>query len=151
MRFNLKDIGLVVVLLLLILGILGFIKSVSYLKSSIFPIPIFFNIELIMIIIAIISIFWNYKFNWIVISLPFFWWIIVNLLSLKYLIIAPLTFSLIVIYLGMILDILVICYLIIKGIKKIESLKYELSFAVPMIIILIIEFFNYLNASFLLF
>ena len=107
----------------------------------------------ILVIVALISIFVSYKYNWIVISLPFFWTL---LLPLK---VGPgmgfqgsiINFFVILFQgnvgiavatlFGAILGILSIVYLFIKNLKEIENKKFEIIFGIIIIILFLVKFF----------
>ncbi len=98
---------------------------------------------LILMIAAIISIFIRYKFNWIVISLPFLWYLLlpmkvnvefymgslVNIIAFAFKGISGSTLY-IRYLLESLLPLCIICYFMIKNIRKIKDIKYEIAFTI---------------------
>jgi hypothetical protein len=138
MKFNYKEAGLYSIILILIYYIFTFVSQLSS-GSNQFPSRLsylfghYYILFIILAIASMVSIFWKYKYNWVVISLPFFY-ILLNyflngLISIASFI-RDASFCLFAIF-----------YLFIKGIKDIKNWTYEITFAIIIFVLFIIKFF----------
>ena len=117
----------------------------AYLRLDLMFGPLYW-VFLLLLVAAIVSIFVVYKYNRVVISLPFFWNLllplkiapgsgfrgtIINMFAVLFQ--GDITTSLLML-LGSILGILCVTYLFVKNIKQIENNKFEIISAVLIIL-----------------
>jgi hypothetical protein len=153
MKVSYKEVGFYIIALLLILNISLFLYATFFL-----PTPnqakegwtinhdlvrdTFIWVLFISQIIALISVFLKYKFNWLIISIPFF----LSLFEIFfwgfkfYLYPFSSTFIYFMVLTGV--NVLPIIYLFVKGIKKIQSLTWEIIFSSLIIIFTILLRFH---------
>jgi len=155
MKLNKEHYGIFAVLIVLIYFLGLFLYQLKFgaphwitrINLLFGPLPFIF---LILLIAAIVSIFVYYKFNWIVISLPFLWNLLLplkadfaagfrgQLIEFFALLFQGLVFFKLII--GLMLPLLVVVYLFVKNLRKVESKKYELAFAAAILIFFILRF-----------
>jgi hypothetical protein len=73
-----ENIGLYAILIILIYWIVSFLSQFTHSPGNRalrieFIFGPFATLFFILMLVAVVSIFWDYKFNWIVISIPFLW------------------------------------------------------------------------------
>lgn len=160
MRIDKDNFAKYTVLLTLLFTLISFIikfylslpNNLKAISKQFGPLP---YLLLILVIAAIISIFIKYKFNWIVISLPFLWYLLlplkvniefymgslVNILIFAFKGVSSHTFYIKYLF-DSLLPLCIICYLFIKNIKRIEDIKYEITFTILILFFFILNFFH---------
>src|SRR3989344_1851258 len=143
MKFNYKEVGLYSIILVLLYSLLTFVSQLKYGSHQI-PIRLsalfgqYYILFIILVIVSIVSIFWKYKYNWIVISLPFFYTLLYYLSNSLPLITGSSLIGLIKFSINVLFCLSAILYLFIKGIKNIKNRNYEITFAIIIFVLFII-------------
>lgn len=142
MRFNKENYTIYIIILIFIYWIIKFSYQFSFSSPNYFmrielefgPLPwIFF----ILILVALVSIIIDYRFNWVVISLPFFWFLFFpfKIIGSEFFRGQLLMFVQIIIrggnpfftpILPTLIALLIIFYLFFKNLRNIENKKYEI-------------------------
>lgn len=145
MKFNYKEVGLYSIILVLLYSLFTFVSQLKY-GSHYTPIRLsalfgqYYILFIILAIASIVSIFWKYKYRWIVVSLPFFYTALYYLPSLFTAIAEQSLTGLTIYSVHILLGLSAILYLFIKGIKDIKNLTYEITFAIIIFILFVIRF-----------
>ena len=161
MKLTKKTYGSYAIILVLIVYLFQIFRSISFYPKFPFITSRYFSgdpisivlasistfVIIILIIVSLVSFFTNYKYNWIIISIPFLIWLLIPYsiggiaISRGYIIrlmknIYELNFSSLFSNLIMtILFLIILVYLVLKNVKKIENTKFEI-FTGMLIIIL---------------
>ena len=166
MKLTKKNYGSYAIILVLIFYLFQIFRSISFYPKFPFIISKYFSgdptsivsasistfIMIILIVVSLVSFFINYKYNWVVISIPFLIQLLINYsiggiaVSMGYIIriiksIYELNFlNLFSNLIATILFLIILGYLILKNVKKIESIKFEIFTGILIIILLSLNF-----------